>query len=255
MVHTPARNDSLKVIQLSDTHLFADEDATLFGVKSNRKFRDLILHLQQDELHDTDLILLTGDLSQDESPQSYHKIVEILDPLNTPIYWIPGNHDNIQNLNEAFKKANNFFHSRRLSTLHWNFIFLNTKQEGTDSGFLAENELAALRDEVAKSESKPLILVMHHHPMKVNTPLIDQHILRNHHEFWEIISSTAVKLIICGHVHGDYTLKHNEITIQTSPASCFQFPKTIDELIIEEKMGCKVYQLNEGYFNTYTKWY
>jgi Icc protein len=255
MKKTSVNPDFLKILQISDTHLFADEKETLNGVNTYQAFKDLITHLNKTELHDTDLIYLTGDLSQDETSQSYEKIVALLDPLDIPIYWIPGNHDNLETLEATFKKGHNFFNSRRLSTIHWNFIFLNTQLDGTPEGFLNDKELQALRAEMESPQtSKLTAIVMHHHPIEVNTPLIDKLMLKNKDAFWDIVSNTNVKLIICGHVHGDYQFQHQNIFIETSPASCYQFVKQTTEFAMENKIGCKFYKFDEEGFTSSVVW-
>lgn len=90
---------------------------------------------------------------------------------------------------------------------------------------------------------------MHHHPIETKTPLVDNYILRNNDEFWKIVEKYPhVKLVICGHVHGDYHLHHQHIDIEIAPATCLQWKKGAKELDIENKIGYKIYQLNnEGY--------
>ena len=43
--------------------------------------------------------------------------------------------------------------------------------------------------------------------------------------FWhsDIVSGKNVKLVICGHVHEDYSFKHNNVMIESAPATCLQW--------------------------------
>lgn len=232
----------LKVIQITDTHLFSDDSATMYEVKSNMKFKEVMNQIYQEDLKDTNMIFLTGDLSQDETEKSYEILATELNKLNIPIYWIPGNHDNMLAMEKAFQHANKFIQTRCLSLKNWHFIFLNTKIDGCIEGFLSTKELFELKNEIAATESeKSIAIIMHHHPYKVNTPLIDQFILKNSDHFWEIVSGTAVKLIMCGHVHGDYQLQYKNINIETSPATCLQWKKGTHKLKMENKIGYKLY--------------
>ncbi len=239
----------MKIIQISDTHLFADDASEIFGSKSNIKFKEVINKIIDEDGHDADMIFLTGDISQDESIQSYQKIADCLSGLNLPIYWIPGNHDNLIQLESVFMGTKNFNRVTHLSLPHWHFIFINTKINNRDDGELSLSELEILKNEImAAPINKKIAIVMHHHPAPVGTPLIDNYILQNAKDFWDIISGTHVELIICGHVHGDYQFKYNNIMIETSPATCLQWEKGAKDLKINLQIGYKIYRFGkEGY--------
>ena len=66
------KNAVTKIIQITDTHLFENDDLELFGVKRNKKFEKVIEKIIDEDISDTDLILFTGDISQDTPPRSAH---------------------------------------------------------------------------------------------------------------------------------------------------------------------------------------
>ena len=244
----------VKVIQVSDTHLFANDELEIFGAKSNIKFKEVIERIRDEDSHDADMIFLTGDISQDETVESYRKIVHDLSNLNLPVYWIPGNHDNLARLESVFLNAKYFRRKLNLSLPRWHLIFLNTKIDGRDDGQLSLSELKMLKESiaVAKTDQK-IAIIMHHHPAPVGTPLIDNYILKNTKDFWDIISITKVELIICGHVHGDYCFKHNNVMIESSPATCLQWEKGTKDLKINMKIGYKVYYFEQDGYRAITK--
>jgi Icc protein len=87
---------------------------------------------------------------------------------------------------------------------------------------------------------------MHHQPAPVGTPMIDECMLQNPDPFWEIISGYPVKMIMCGHVHGDYSVKYNdEITIEASPATCIQWLKGSIQPKFVNKIGYKTYYFDK----------
>lgn len=83
---------SLLIAQITDTHLFAESDQCLLGLKTIESLRTVLNQVDALEQR-PDLLLLTGDLSQDGSAESYQTLQELLIPLGIPAYWIPGNHD------------------------------------------------------------------------------------------------------------------------------------------------------------------
>jgi Icc protein len=245
----------VKVIQISDTHLFADDNKDIYGVKTNIKFEEVMVRIHED-IHDADVIFLTGDISQDETTESYEKILGHLSRLEIPVYWIPGNHDDPVQLQKVFFGANNFNRTASLSSTDWHFIFLDTRIEGRGDGWLSPTELNLLRNELLASPvAKKLAIIMHHHPAPVGTPLIDKYILQNVDDFCIIISDSRVELIICGHVHGDYKFKYRNIMIESSPATCLQWKKGTRDIIIENKIGYKIYHFDKrGYRSVARMW-
>lgn len=87
---------------------------------------------------------------------------------------------------------------------------------------------------------------MHHQPAPIGTPMIDHCLLKQANLFWEMISPYPVKVVICGHVHGDYSVKYNEqTTIEASPATCIQWVKGSIQPRFENKIGYKTYHFKK----------
>lgn len=252
---TALKDGIVKVIQISDTHFFADDNNEIHGVKSNAKFEEIMKKINED-IHDTDMIFLTGDISQDETNESYEKIAAHLSKFEIPIYWIPGNHDDPVRLKNIFSDAKYFNRTSSLSSKDWHFIFLDTRIENREDGWLSSSELDLLRNELLASPGdKRGAIVMHHHPAPVGTPLIDNYILQNENDFWNIASDSRIELIICGHVHGDYKFKYKNIMIESSPATCLQWKKGAKDMIIENEIGYKIYHFDKkGYTSTTKIW-
>src|SRR5690606_31026345 len=93
--------DSVFVVHLTDVHLFAEPGGRLGDVDTDASLREVLDFLRQDLLQlgrQPDLILMTGDLSQDGSPQAYARLKEAVLDFRAPLAVLPGNHD----LHEAF---------------------------------------------------------------------------------------------------------------------------------------------------------
>ncbi len=239
MLNDFATKDSLKIIQITDSHLFSD-DSRLFGVNPNKNFDEVIKVFFKKEHPDTDFILLTGDLSQDETPAAYQYLLESFKTCKKPVFWIPGNHDDEQIMETIFTQSSLFNRKRLLKLKHWSLLFINSKLENSGNGYLNPRELNEIKTQVNTSK-KNIALIMHHHPIPVNTPLIDRYILNNQDDLWDIISHSKTKLIITGHVHGDYSLVHHGVKIECSPATAYQLKKGTEILQIENTMGYKIH--------------
>lgn len=247
----------MNIIQITDTHLFKDDNKKMYGVNTNFNFYQVIDKIKKYQSVIPDCLILTGDISQDESRESYQKIVKKLEEIGIKTYWIPGNHDNIELMESVFSQSKLFYKVRKISFNYWDFVFLNTKIEHADSGFLHQSELTALETELNHIENtKNVAIIMHHHPIEVKTPLIDRFILKNSADFFEIIKFRQnVKLIICGHVHGDYSLKYKDIHIESSPATCLQWKIGTSVSEIQKSIGFKVYTFYKNNYSCFSdKW-
>ncbi len=244
-----------KVIQISDAHLFKDPKQTIFGISSNNNFDMIFNIIKNSELDDTNAIFLTGDLSQDETAESYNYLFKKIQSLNKPTYWIPGNHDSILQMEKIFNQSSIFQRGMKLSTDFWDFIFIDSKITDKDTGFIQPSELKRLAHELNETKKDKVAIIMHHHPIEVNTPLIDKYILENRQDFWKIIADFKADLIICGHVHNDYSIIANNTFIETAPATCLQWQKGTTEFSLENKPGYKVYYFLENSYEAKAKFF
>ena len=88
------------LVQLSDSHLFAEEDGKLLGMDTCDSLAKVIERVQTEQPQ-IDLILASGDLSQDGSLASYQRFRDLSAQLNAPTRWFPGNHDELPAMQQA----------------------------------------------------------------------------------------------------------------------------------------------------------
>src|SRR5689334_16596794 len=86
--------NAFRIAQLSDTHIYADKKKTLLGINTWESFSAVVDLLMSDPVQ-PDLILFSGDVSQDYSEGAYRNLAQHLQQKNiaVPRYYIPGNHD------------------------------------------------------------------------------------------------------------------------------------------------------------------
>ena len=238
------------MIQITDTHLFADKTQQLQGHCTYQNLSDTIDYLLSSE-EPPNFVLLTGDISQDESSESYRLARAQLERLNVPVSWIHGNHDDEIKVKPIFDASPFLKQLTHLPTPFWDFIAINTCRRGTDEGYLEESELAQFwqRASIAKRNNKNIVVVMHHHPHPVSTPLVDACMLKRAGKFLtQLKEHPEIKLMICGHVHGDYQIPYDKLMIEACPATSFQWQKGTSTLSTENKKGFKYFAFHA---NTY----
>src|SRR5699024_220976 len=83
---------SLRVLQVTDTHLFADLSGQLAGIDTERSYAE-VMEKVLGEFWPVDLILVTGDLMHDGSESGYRRFKSQFEDLAVRTLVIPGNHD------------------------------------------------------------------------------------------------------------------------------------------------------------------
>ena len=209
----------LRVVQITDTHLFADPHQTLLGCPTGLTLQAVVAEVQA---YQPDVLLLTGDLSQDETPASYQQLLAILQPLTCPMYWTAGNHDHEETLNQVLTSGG----CRPDKTWvqgGWRFILLNSAIPGLVGGELLAAELHYLAQVLSESP-EPTLIALHHPLFPVGSPWLDDSRLANPEVFWRICDAyPQVKVVLCGHVHQERMWQRQGVTYYSSPSTCIQF--------------------------------
>ncbi len=204
-----------KIIQLSDTHLFATQDATHYGINPYQRLSGIVHHIQQHH-RDCDVIVVTGDLSQDETNESYQQLVDFLTPSGTPFFWLCGNHDVEATMQAVCPQAM----EKRIEVGCWQLLLLNSKTPGAVYGTLSNKELSWLESQLRKYPQSTII-ALHHPPYETGSEWIDKSNLHNTFDFQRVIRPyNHVKAVIHGHIHQQYKTELMGII------PCFSTPST-----------------------------
>ncbi len=225
MIHGDDRTSSgLRVIQLTDIHLFATSDQSLMGITTRASLLPIVEQIHQLQ-PPPDLLLLTGDLSQDGSPESYSQIIELLQPLKTPIYWLPGNHDCFEVMAKSLVVPP-FLSDKSFVQAGWQFLLLNSQIPGEVPGCLNAVTLDWLKQELETKPQLPTTIAFHHPPLSLNTEWLDSSALQNPDALFEVVDRhPQVKLVLFGHIHQEVEQMRSGITYLGCPSTCFQFAR------------------------------
>lgn len=223
----------LKIVQISDTHLYADPEKALLGVKTEESFAAVVKHIQQ-EIPKFDLLIHSGDLSQDASLASYQRAAEILKPLQVPIYYVPGNHDDDKVMLQVYPQHTIQNH-RHILLKNWQFILLDSHVPGAVHGHLNEEQLSYLQQCLEKYPEQHAIIVFHHQPVEIDAGWLNKLGLHNAKTFWEIVARyPQVKAVLFGHIHQACTQMINDVPCFGTPSTCIQFKCNQNEFGIEK---------------------
>ncbi len=217
---------SVRIVQVTDPHLFADPSAQLLGVNTAKSL-DSVLDTIRAVHYPAHFMLATGDISQDYSGESYHNFVRAIDPLNLACHYLPGNHDDprVMQLNMQGPKI---YGQKRILAGRWQIIMLDSTVRGKPGGHMADSEIDIIKSAIADQPDRHTLLVMHHNPILVNCQWLDQHCMDNGSDFIDQMSQIPqVKGLLWGHVHQkldkEHQGKHGLIRLMATPSTCIQF--------------------------------
>jgi len=223
------------VIQITDTHLFADPQATIAGVETHQSLQAVLNEIREQEPR-IDLVIATGDLAHDESPDTYRRLADRLGDLGAPVLYLPGNHDNPISLAHTLltSPCGDVFEARLQG---WRFLLLDTSVSECVGGRLSDTTLESVRVSLERGPPLPTLIAMHHHPTPVGSLWMDNIGLENGQDLLRLLQGTpAVKGIIFGHTHQLFEQILGGIRIMGTPSTCFQF-KPNSETLIYDNLG------------------
>ncbi len=218
---------AIKILQISDTHLFADTSKDLLGIVTDDSLDQVIRTVQEDK-RQPDLLLLTGDLAQDGSEVAYKRLSEKVKFLNCPTYWIPGNHDKPETMFNTFSTTH-ISNDKCINCDPWQIVLLDSHKEKCVEGFLNKKELKHLKN-CLRQNAKFVLLVIHHHVIPIQSKWLDTIGLENAAEFLKAIKGIDnINGVMCGHIHQVFEEEKEDIFYFSVPSTCIQFkPKSVD---------------------------
>ena len=259
-VKKPPLNSSVVIAQISDSHLFSDIEQCHFQANVYQNLCSVLTEITNSP--EIDVVIFTGDLTQDHSEASYQRFCDAVLSLkiNIPFYFLAGNHDEPILLNKILSDEP-FLSDKLIETSYWQILLVDSKSD-TPKGKVTEKELKKLKQSV-NSEKHQLVL-MHHHPVNVGY-FIDQDHLQDKISFWQTINDLpSIKVIGCGHVHQGLTLPatsnssqgfEQSIPVYTCPATSIQFDMNAAKISASKQgAGYRLWTLAEnGQYTTQVK--
>jgi Icc protein len=209
---------SYRLLQLTDCHLLAAPEGDYQQIKPYLHLAALLGSLKTQTF---DALILTGDLTQDHSLASYQLLADLLMDWPSPVFYLPGNHDEPHLMAQAFAKPP-FVAATELTASGWKWLLLNSKGP-TPAGEFDQFRLVEL-EAVLKNARTPVWLFCHHHPMPIGAA-IDRHALQQPEALLSLLAAhQQVKGLAHGHCHYAYQTQHPAgFDIVGCPATSVQF--------------------------------
>ncbi|WP_047679309.1 MULTISPECIES: 3',5'-cyclic-AMP phosphodiesterase [Xenorhabdus] len=218
-----AKGATARILQITDMHLFANKGDSLLGVNTYRSYHAVLDAILEQNL-DLDLVVVTGDLVQDQTIGAYQHFVEGVARLLAPCVWLPGNHDYQPAMVDVLTAAGLPLSKQIFIGQHWQLIMLDSQVQGVPHGELTDYQLEWMTKCLDEHSDRYAIVMLHHHPVLSGCTWLDQHCLRNAPALAEFLKNKPqVKTILCGHIHQELDEMWNGIRVMATPSTCVQF--------------------------------
>lgn len=217
---------SVQLLQVTDPHLFGDPTRELYGVNTAESLhRVLEAALAAGPVPDA--VLVTGDIGDDLSAESYAQFRAALSRCGAPVFCLPGNHD-APALMARMLAGDGFQYCGRARLGSWGLLMLDTHLPGAAAGRVAAAELERLDAELGAMADQPVLVALHHPPLPVGSAWLDGVGLENAAQVLEVIDRhPQVRVVTAGHVHQEFAERRGTVTFYTTPSTCAQFtPRT-----------------------------
>jgi Icc protein len=176
-----------------------------------------VLESVSDERAHIDIVLGTGDLSDNGSREAYLRLHRAFSALPGKKYWLPG-------------KAGN-----------WQIVMLDSQIPGEVGGRLGDAQLALLEAALGRAQSSSLfsLVCLHHQPVPIGCDWLDQQMVEDADAFWDLVDQyPGVRGVLWGHVHQQIDHWRGDILLMSSPSTCVQFkPGSVDFAADDQSPG------------------
>ncbi len=237
----------MQIVQISDLHV---------GSQFLQEKFDILV----DEVNELnpDVIVITGDLTNQGLMKEYKKCKSLLEKFNTKkIITISGNHDYRNTGYLLFKK---FFPFETINELNDDVVLVTvgTARPDRNEGEVGYRQNLWLERTMKKYKDKIKIVAMHHHLIAIPDTGSDQRTVVDAGDVLRTILDSNVDVVLCGHKHRPWAWNFKTLTVVNAGTATSErvrgfFENTYNILTISNKtvqvdlkiMGGKRYPIDE----------
>jgi 3',5'-cyclic-AMP phosphodiesterase len=221
------------VLQISDTH-FRAEPNTPHDADPDAALAASIAPVLGTR---PDLVLLTGDLSDDGSVAALTRLREAVEVFSAPLLAVAGNHDTVDNVHAVFGAP------AMAEVGAWRVLAVETVIPGHEHGAIDVEDLIRRLDAV---DDRPTVIALHHPPRSTST-----------HRWFRLIGAEQmlaelrlrahVRAVVSGHLHEAFWLHDGDLQLCGAPSTYYAIAHVGDtyRLVDDGIVGTQVLTLND----------
>lgn len=187
-------DDTIRIVQITDPHLLTN--AYSQDINPLMILDALLRHIQKLAKR-PDMILLTSEILKQRRAET----VNCLTRTEIPFHWIAHEESIALNVKEV------------------HFVMLNSVSETHVSGYLNDETLTFLENDLEESWAHPCVVTLRHHPLAIRTLSPPKDLLKDSSRFLNIIDKFYhVKAVLFGHISHEFMIERNNIWYLASPS-------------------------------------
>ncbi len=182
------------IAHLSDFHVGAINFKDDYLISAINKINEL----------DTDLVIITGDITENGYYPEFELAGKYLDLIESPLLVVPGNHDARHIGNECFDELiQKRCGSLKVRTSEISAIGLDSSEPDLDYGKVGRNQQKDMEIELEKAGKKKLykIIALHHHLISIPKTGRERNVLTDAGDILKSIIDRNANLVLSGHKH------------------------------------------------------
>lgn len=150
-----------------------------------------------------DMIILTGDLTDEGYYQDFKQVSKYLDMFNAPLFAVPGNHDSRNIGYETFEELIGERSWKLTKEDEMVIIGLDSSAPDVNYGHIGREQQFWLEAQLeqAKEEGLLTIVALHHHVIPIPQTGRERNVLTDAGDILKTLIDHDVDIVMCGHKH------------------------------------------------------
>ncbi|MEM7338371.1 MAG: phosphodiesterase [Actinomycetota bacterium] len=207
----------VRLAQITDTHVLDPARDDVAFVDNNARLAEAVAGLNAEHPR-PEVVLATGDMTNDGHPGELDQLTDLLAPLEIPLLILPGNHDHRPSFRARF--AMDWAADDHLSWVapvgDLTVIGLDATVDDGNHGDYTDGHDAWLSRTLAAIGDAPCAIALHHPPYVSGIAFMDRSTLRNGDRFLATVARHPnVLRVVCGHLHRPTVVSMAGVTVSS----------------------------------------
>ncbi|EGO6529267.1 metallophosphoesterase [Enterococcus faecalis] len=246
----------MDILHLSDIHFRRNYEKAKDGYKGMlTKMENPLIRLESSltsllKIKKIDLVIISGDLTEDGEPEDYAFLKEKLQTIlqGIPMIVTLGNHDIKKNFRIGW--LNQIGSEQPYNVVQtypeFHIISLDNSEYDNPDGHMNKEQKDWLQTTLKKLSDKPILLVMHHHLLREQSSMPT---LPEAEETIQLLKGSDILGVLTGHTHHPYLHHINGIPYYTVAGMSFVGEDEGQGIVrFEENYGYNLYSIDKGRF-------
>ena len=169
-----------------------------------------------------DMIILTGDLTDNGYYNEYKQAIKYLDMFESPLFAVPGNHDSRNLGNQSFEELVGERSWKLTKDGDFTVIGLDSSSPDEDRGYIGLPQHLWMEHQLDNCviDERFSIVALHHHIISIPETGRERNVLSDAGDVLKTITTHEVDLVLSGHKHVPNIWRINNTVVVNAGSLC-----------------------------------